>query len=179
MVHIEEVELHHLEHGDQIAIMGDVAELNPTLKNLMFIIEGSDTYFHHGIYDKEKMEVIELQGETKQNAVPKRRTIRQFLAGRTQLYRVVHEKCLPVEETMKMAEDILDKKESWPGYGLIVNNCETFATYLKTGERRSQQVLEAIKQFLKFVIRKVVPAAAVSSAAVGGSIGAVGGSGSR
>lgn len=177
MVHIEKVNLKDLEYGDQIAIMGDVAELNPALRALMCIVEGSDKYFHHGIYDKEEMEVIELHGETKQNAVPKRRPFLQFCAGREQLYRVVHEECLPVNKTMQMEEDILEKKESWPDYGLITNNCETFATYLKTGKRRSQQVSEAIKRFVKYVIKTVGPAV-VASAAAAGSMGG-GGSGSR
>ena len=169
-VRIEKVKLKDLECGDQIAIMGDVAELKPALKALMCIVEGSDKYFHHGIYDEKEKDVIELHGETKENAVPKRRPLLEFYAGREQLYRVVHKKYLPVDKTMKMAEDILNKKKAWPDYDVIANNCETFATYLKTGERRSQQVLEAIDRFVKCVFEEVGPAVVASSVAVCGSI---------
>lgn len=145
-VKIEEVELKDLKHGDQIAVMGDVAEIHWALPRFMSRANGK--YFHHGIFDKENLEVIELQGDDKASARPKRRPILQFTYKRYPLYRVVHEKCLPVETTMKMANEAVEKQDSWPGYNLIQNNCETFATYLKTGHKYSEQVASACKNFL-------------------------------
>ena len=145
-VKIEEVELKDLKHGDQIAVMGDVAEIHWALPRFMSRANGK--YFHHGIFDKENLEVIEFQGNDKASARPKRRPILQFIYNRYPLYRVVQEKCLPVETTMKLANEAVEKQNSWPGYNLIQNNCETFATYLKTGRKHSEQVATACMNFL-------------------------------
>lgn len=47
----------------------------------------------------------------------------------------------------------------WSGYNLIRNNCETFATWLKTGRKISAQAIEAVEK-----------GASSASAAVTGSI---------
>ena len=133
MSRIEIVQLGDLKTGDQIAVMGQVADLHPSLLPLMDHTDG--IYFHHGIFDMEKLEVIDFHGDNKDNAKPKRRPILEFMAGRTQLYRVVYENCLPVKETMKMANEAVEKPSHLPGYNLIENHCETFATYLKTGNK--------------------------------------------
>ena len=146
MLRIEIVQLGDLKTGDKIAVMGEVADLHSSLLPLMDHTNG--IYFHHGIFDKENLEVIELQGDDKASARPKRRPILQFTYKRYPLYRVVHERCLPVETTMKMANEAVEKQDSWPGYNLIQNNCETFATYLKTGHKYSEQVASACKNFL-------------------------------
>lgn len=54
--------------------------------------------------------------------------------------------CLPVYETMQMAENAVAMQNSWPSYDLIKNDCETFATYLKTGKLCSMQALDAVKK---------------------------------
>ena len=145
-VKIEIVELRDLKHGDQIAVMGDIDEIHTALRPFMTHAKGK--YFHHGIYDKETLEVIEFHGDNKASARPKRRPLLQFTCARYPLYRVVHEKCLPVETTMKMANEEVDNKNSWPDYDLIENNCETFATYLKTGHKYSEQGVSAGLNFL-------------------------------
>ena len=161
MPKVEEVQLGDLKTGDQIAVMGQVADLHPSL--LPFMDHTNGVYFHHGIFDKEKLEVIDFHGDTKANAKPKRRPILEFVAGRPQLYRVVHENCLPVETTMKMANEAAEKPSYWPGYDLITNNCETFATYLKTGTKHSAQASAALFNLL------CKAAAAVTVAVVAGS----------
>ena len=45
---------------------------------------------------------------------------------------------------MKMASEVAEKPSYWPGYDLITNNCETFATYLKTGIKHSAQASAAL-----------------------------------
>ena len=47
---------------------------------------------------------------------------------------------------MQMAENAVAMQSSWPSYDLIKNNCETFATYLKTGKPCSIQVLDAVNK---------------------------------
>lgn len=162
MARIEKVQLHELSTGDQIAVMGYVADLDEALVPLMSHAGGK--YFHHGIFDKERLEVIELHGDTKDDAKPKRRPILDFVSGRP-LYRVVHETCLPVETTMEMANEVVANQSYFPSYHLIKNNCETFATYLKTGIPYSQQASDAIKQFLRSAVL-VMSAVAASSIAV-------------
>ena len=150
MPRYEEVELNDLKHGDQIAVMGRAADLLNTQEGrllLQFMGCINKIYYHHGIFDKTKMEVIDFYGENKANAIPRTRGFIEFFAGHTTLYRVKYmegEQCLPVSETMAKAEDAVKKASSWPGYNLIENNCESFATYLKTGELISKQALDAL-----------------------------------
>ena len=152
MPRIEAAQLSDLKTGDQIAVEGNVDDLNPSLLLVMDHTNGK--YFHHGIFDKENLEVIDFHGDTKANAKPKRRPILEFVAGRSQIYRVVYEDCLPVETTMKMANEAAEKPSYWPGYDLISNNCETFATYLKTGKKYSEQ---ASKALLNLLVKATAP----------------------
>ena len=56
----EEVEIQQLKHGDQIAVMGNVADLSSLLLTFMGFIDYTDN--HHGIFD-EKGAVIDFYGE--------------------------------------------------------------------------------------------------------------------
>lgn len=162
----EEVQLNDLNTGDQIAICGNVADLHPLL--VPFTMHTDNIYFHHGIFDKENLAVYDVSGESKANARPQRRDFTQFYAGHTKLYRVVYEygeRCLPVDEVMKRAEDAVKQQSSWSGYHIITNNCESFATYLKTGRRYSQQAIKAVEEFGK----KAAPVAAALLGSVAGS----------
>ena len=146
MPRIEEVEQRNLNTGDQIAVIA-FHDLDPLL--LLLNMNTNITFYHHGIYDKETDSVIEFHGDTKANATPKRREFTEFVAGQNKLFRVVYdedETRLPVDETMRMAENAVAMQNSWPSYDLIKNNCETFATYLKTGKPCSMQVFDAAKK---------------------------------
>lgn len=137
---MEEVMVKDLNHADHIAVERNCSELTPLLCPLL----RDGKYFHHGIFDKRNKQVIEFHGETKNkdNARVQRRHISDFVDGGC-LYRVVHENCLPVEDTFLLANEVLEG--SWPRYDLIKNNCETFATYLKTGLiRHSEQASWAV-----------------------------------
>ena len=164
----EEVqEMRHLETGDQIAISGDVKDLHPFL--VPFTMHTDNIYFHHGIFDKENLVVYDVSGDSKENARPQRRDFKDFYAGHSKLYRVVYEdgeQCLPVDEVMKSAEDAVKQQSSWSGYHIITNNCESFATFLKTGRCYSEQAFKAVEEFSK----KAVPvAAALLASSVAGS----------
>ena len=163
----EKVKLGDLKHGDQIAVMGNVADLNPLLSPLM--THTGQTYYHHGIYDAHNMAVIHFTGENKANAKPQKSDFTAFFAGHKQLYRVVYEdneECLPVQEVMKRAEDAVKQASSWPGYDIIKNNCETFASYLKTGKKYSKQAFDAVV----LAAFNLAPVAASGAVAIGGSL---------
>ena len=143
----ESVELRHLENGDQIAVMGNVADLSQALRLLLTCTGTGQYYYHHGIYDKNNTAVIHFTGDNKADAKPQKSDFTKFFAGHKQLYRVVYkdnEGCLPVDEVMQRAEDALKQAHRWPGYDIIRNNCESFATLLKTGKAISRQAIEAL-----------------------------------
>ena len=171
---IEVVQLSDLNTGDQVAVMGQVEDLHPSLRPFMDHTNG--VYFHHGIFDRETLEVIDFHGDNKANAKPKRRPILEFVAGRPHLYRVIHEECLPVETTMEMANEAAEEPSRWPGYNLIRNNCETFATYLKTGIKHSAQASAALFNLLYMVTSTTgsgllaISARSVSSLSAGTSV---------
>ena len=170
----EEVQLRDLKTGDQIAISGNVADLHPLLVPLT--MHTGNTYFHHGIFDKENLVVYDVSGVSKANARPQRRDFTQFFAGHTKLYRVVYEygeQCLPVDEVMKRANDAVQNQSSWPGYHIIMNNCESFATFLKTGRQNSEQAIKAVNEFCKTAAPVAIVLGSVGlGAGIGGSIGA-------
>lgn len=141
---LEKVRMEQLNHGDQIAVERHCSDLSLVLCPTMGHTDGK--YFHHGIFDGKSCKVIELYGETKDknNARVITRLIGEFAPEDHKLYRVVHKKCLPVEKTMEMAKGALNAK-NLPAYNLLSFNCETFATWLKTGYPHSKQVSDAIE----------------------------------
>lgn len=141
----EKVKQGDLKLADQIAVMGNVADLDPLLRSLTAHI--GETYFHHGIYDTNNVVVYHFTGDNKASAKPKKSDFTEFFAGHIQLYRVVYEdneECLPDHEVMEKAEEAVNRSSTWPDYHIIQNNCESFATYLKTGKLYSRQALEAL-----------------------------------
>lgn len=162
----EVVEMGHLKTGDQIAICGNVADLHEALVPLT--VHTDHRYFHHGIFEKETSAVYDFHGDTKENARPQKRDFTKFYAGRTQLYRVVYKdgECLPAAEVMRRAKNAVKLQSSWPHYHIIKNNCESFATYLKTGELYSEQALVAIREFLNKIGPIIAEVVLSSSAAI-------------
>jgi hypothetical protein len=114
-------------------------------------------YCHHGI-DMGDGTVIHFSGEPMQRKPARvaRITEELFLEGEEK--HVVEygpdEGLLPVEETLLLAEEQLDKG----GYSLLYNNCEHFATYCKTRKKKSRQV--------RSMARKVVVFAGTATAVV-------------
>lgn len=157
---LEKVKVDQLNDGDHIAVEGHCSDLpfSRIICPTMGYTNGK--YFHHGIFDGKRLEVIDFHGETqdKNNARMKRRLIGEFAHKGRKLYRVVHKKCLPVEETMKRAERVLNAKKGFPAYNLLFNNCENVATFLKTGDSHSKQVSDA----MNWNLRKYWPVFAVA-----------------
>ena len=163
---IEEVKLGDLKTGDQIAVKGNVENLSPCL--ILVTAHSNGTYLHHGIFNKEELCTYELQGDTKKEARPKKRDFTEFYAGHTALYRVEYDEgeCLPVDETIKRAEEVVKQGSHWPEYHLILNNCESFATYLKTGKEISMQVLNALVEMAVKVATVVGESSIAHSASI-------------
>ena len=112
-MHYEKVKLGDLKHGDQVAVMGNVANLSPLPLPLM--AHTGQTYYHHGVYDAKNMAVYHFTGDNKANAKPQKSDFTDFFAGHKQLYRVVYEgneQCLPVHEVMKRAEDAINRSST-------------------------------------------------------------------
>ena len=114
-------------------------KLHRGLKPFCFVTE--KFYFPHGIYIGND-EVIEFGGTTKADARPRRVDILQFLAGScdSNLYRVDEgddeDDGSPVPDVdgiIRRAFEVMEDPSKWPGYNVILNNCESFAYYLKTG----------------------------------------------
>lgn len=96
-------------------------------------------YYHHGI-DMGDGTVIHFSGEplNRKTAKVARVTEEEFLCG--QRKEVIEyfdgESSLTPEDTVRLAEELIETE----GYHLFYNNCEHFATYCKTGRKRSRQV---------------------------------------
>ena len=97
-------------------------------------------YSHHGIYAGEG-NVIHFKGSEKEKRDPAViiTDIDNFLNG-GKLRRRDYKERLPYSESLIIAREHLSKK----GYSLRVNNCEHFATYCATGNKKSRQVRRAI-----------------------------------
>ena len=101
-------------------------------------------YSHHGIYAGDG-KVLHYTGAEKEKKDPlvKITTIGDFLKG-GKLRRRDYKKRLSYSETLKTAKDHL----STNGYSLVFNNCEHFACYCVTGNRKSRQVRHAMGAFV-------------------------------
>jgi hypothetical protein len=97
-------------------------------------------YSHHGIYAGEGA-VINYKGADKEKRDPAViiTDIDNFLNG-GKLRRRNYKERLPYSESLRIAREHLSEK----GYSLRVNNCEHFATYCATGNKKSRQVRRAI-----------------------------------
>ena len=125
-----------LSAGTQIAVKNLVKNLDSKWLSRFTKVE---YYFHHGVYMGD-YQVVDFHGESKKDAKPRECKLYDFMKGCQDniLYRVEYvnaDVTLPVHETLKMANDILADPQKWPKFRLFWNNCETFATWLKTNKK--------------------------------------------
>jgi len=93
-------------------------------------------YWHHGIYAGEGR-VIHFSGEPAEKAHAQiRYDSYEKFAQRGKVEPVEYSRCNSPDETIRIAEGFLHKKD----YGLFSNNCEHFCSYCKTRKKRSPQV---------------------------------------
>ena len=117
-------------------------------------------YWHHGIFTGEGR-VIHFSGEPaeKEDAQIRYDSYEKF-AQRGKVEPVEYSRCNSPDETIRIAEGFLHKKD----YGLFSNNCEHFCSYCKTHKRRSAQVENT---------RACVATAAGGGAGAAAAVGAV------
>lgn len=96
-------------------------------------------YTHHGI-DCGDGTVIHYTGEPgcKRNAAVKLTDIQEFTAGGHVMIRY-YDRQDNVEKTLERAFSRLGEDS----YNLLFNNCEHFAAWCKTGQKRSEQIVRA------------------------------------
>ncbi len=146
---VEVDEISNLPSGTQIAVKGSFKNLNSSLAFFYPLFSRNEYYYHHGVY-LGHCKVAHFSGENKADAKPRSCDILQFMNASVdrKLYQVKYNKpdsLVSVEATLKFADAVLKNPTVWPGYQIVENNCESFATWLKTGKSLSAQATEAIK----------------------------------
>eukprot|EP00112_Aurelia_sp_Birch-Aquarium-sp1_P026544 Seg9474.1 transcript_id=Seg9474.1/GoldUCD/mRNA.D3Y31 product="Phospholipid-metabolizing enzyme A-C1" protein_id=Seg9474.1/GoldUCD/D3Y31 len=170
-MHLEPVTLGDLNHGDHIAVKRKFEELVPAFAADLvtpFVTEDG-CYCHHGIFINDhidKLAVIDFSGQTKTDAKPRLRQIMEFLSGCSDgdLFRVVYEdpsEYFSVDETVRKAREAVEQGNTWPSYHIFNNNCESFATFMKTGKAVSVQVIRGLQRI------KTATAAKLRSSIIG------------
>ncbi|CAB4005507.1 Hypothetical predicted protein [Paramuricea clavata] len=139
-----------LPPGTQIAVKGLLKNLDPRLKYLYPVVSPDGYYYHHGVH-LSSCEVIHFSAEeNKADAKPRKCDINEFRSrgeDRGALYKVVYknkERVLPLNQTVAKAEEVINQPDKWPKYHILDNNCESFACWLKTGQKKSVQASNAI-----------------------------------
>ena len=143
---VEVAKFNDLKPADQIAVRSSFKNLHESLKILYPLFSKKDYYYHHGVF-LGKSEVIHFYGNNADDACPRICDIWPFSQGAEdrKLYRVEHKgPTLSVVETLEKSTEVLNSGSEWPKYHLLWNNCETLATWLKTGEKLSSQVSKGI-----------------------------------
>lgn len=152
---VEINEIGNLPPGTQIAVKGSYGNMHPSLAIYYPLFSSEEYYYHHGVY-LGNCKVAHFSGENKMDAKPRECDIYKFWKGAEdgKLYHVKYNdtvETLPVQETLKRAREILNQPSKWPGFQLIKNNCESFATWLKTGIKRSAQATKAMIKIIPLV----------------------------
>ena len=143
--------------GTQIAVKGSYKNLHPTLAFFYPLFSSDENYYHHGVY-LGKNKVAHFSGINKADAKTRSCDILEFMKGAVDgmLYRVEYDDpalVISTENTLRYANEAIENPVNWPGYQLIKNTCESFATWLKTGIKESAQAV------ISRVIRLTSPAA--------------------
>ena len=150
-----------------------LSELDPSLRGFELIF--GEHYCHHGICLglDENLDVIDFGGEDEAKAKPRKLTYNEFVSGTAdaKVYRISYEtgSCLDVEETINLAEDLVKNPSKWEKYNPLKNNCESFATYLKTKKAVSQQALRALRKMVGITAGVASAFAGSASLTAGGS----------
>ena len=163
-----------LTPGTQIAVKGSFKNLHVSLKIFYPLFNPNEHYYHHGVYLGE-CKVAHFSGKKKGDAKPRSCDILEFMKGAVdqKLYRVEYDNpdlLIPINATLDYAKRTIAHPSAWPGYSLIANNCESFATWLKTGKKISAQ---AVKAVIEVVHRPIRPLAVCSGGSMAVGSGAL------
>ena len=163
-------EISNLDPGTQIAVKGSFKNLHPSLKFFYPLFSFGEFYYHHGVYLGE-CKVVHFSGENKADAKPRSCDIYKFWKSAVdqKLYRVEYDNpdlVVSIKATLDYAKKVIESPSVWPGYSIIANNCESFATWLKTGKKISAQ---AARAFIKVILLPISDPAVGSIVSIGGS----------
>ena len=143
-----------LKHGDVICVKSTLTPFFGSYQHFgVFAIEGSERVVYE-FRSESKETLIEFVTGSKKRIVKtkfddfKRRYKDSFELKRCHYLNESHP-----EEVVKRAEEKLGHSE----YNLLFNNCETFATWAKTGTGISVQVCEMIEKVLNSIGKGLVP----------------------
>ena len=149
--------IENLPKGTQIAVQGLLKDLDRGLASFYTKIGGRDTYEHHGVYLGDG-KVVHFHGANKDTAKPCTCDIQEFRQGRlnAKIYTVSYTDPIPQESPY---EEMLARVDEalvlgWAPYNLAFNNCESFATWLKTGTGWSSQVNDGVFGIAEKVLAK-------------------------
>jgi len=117
-----------------------LSERNLSPGDHIYVKRKTALYSHHGIYSGDG-KVFHYTGAEKEKKDPlvRKTTLEDFLKGGN-LRKRDYKKRLSCSETLKIAKDLLSSN----GYSLAFNNCEHFASYCATGNKKSRQVHNVI-----------------------------------
>ena len=141
--------IENLPKGTQIAVQGLLKDLDLGLASFYTKLGGKNTYEHHGVYLGDG-KVVHFHGANKDKAEPCTCDIHEFGQGglNGQIYEVSYTDPIlqesPYEEILERVDEALG--QGWPQYNIVINNCESFATWLKTGTAQSSQVNEVVSK---------------------------------
>ncbi|XP_071137456.1 uncharacterized protein [Mytilus edulis] len=138
---MEEItEYRRLKKGDHLAVRGDHAGIQ---------------YYHHGIFLGSKKGVADFGGADKENAVLSFVDLMQFNnRGNRTIVRINYPpgKCLEDDVVVANAIKLVDNPGSWGPFNLLLNNCEHFATWCKTGHAVSIQAIQKLEEGIENVM---------------------------
>ena len=143
--------IYDLAPGTQIKVKRSWRNLDPSLGSLHYLFTLDDYYYHHGVY-LGCDEVVHFYGPDKDNAIICFCSLSQFmsLAMDNELRKVQHNvNNVEPESILIMAERYKLDRRSFGRYNLLRNNCESFATFLTTGKKISDQADKALKSLCK------------------------------
>ena len=118
-------------------------------------------YLHHGVY-LGHCKVIHFHGDDKSHAKIKESSVEEFLKPHDMNQRIFKleyknkAELLSQCETICKAAQVLKDPRLFGEYHPTENNCETFATWLKTGKKHSMQAESGKKQIMLYVLAAIL-----------------------
>ena len=108
-----------------------------------------------------------FSGTSKADAKPRSCDIFEFIRGSVgeKLYRVVYHDpnlVMSTEVTLQRAKEAIENPDSWKEFEINVNNWESFATWLKTGVKKSAQAKAGISEIVSAVKGRSILSCVVS-----------------
>ena len=145
LVEVEEISLCP---ATQIAVKRSFGNLHLSSGFFYPLFSSEPYYYHHGVYLGEDR-VAHFSGENKADAKPRVCEMVEFMDGAVDEKLCWarydnHNLLLPMETTLDKARKVIASPSKWPKYNVMKNNCESFATWLKTGENISAQAIKAV-----------------------------------